>query len=74
MLLESHQGFELVSQYHGSLIARNQAPATINQKLAAIKSLVNYALEAEKCHTLIIFDDNRASLQGEVTNMLDDLT
>ena len=48
--LDSHQAFELVSQYHGSLIARNLAPATINQKLAAIKSLVNYASQAGKCH------------------------
>jgi integrase/recombinase XerC len=50
MLLDSHQAFELVSQYHGSLVARNLAPATINQKLAAIKSLVNYASQAGKCH------------------------
>ncbi|MEM7758058.1 MAG: tyrosine-type recombinase/integrase [Cyanobacteria bacterium P01_A01_bin.40] len=50
LLLDSHQAFELVSQYHGSLIARNLAPATINQKLAAIKSLVNYANQAGKCH------------------------
>ena len=50
LLLDSHQAFELVSQYHGSLIARNLAPATINQKLAAIKSLVNYACHVGKCH------------------------
>ncbi len=50
LLLDSHQAFELVSQYHGLLIARNLAPATINQKLAAIKSLVNYANQAGKCH------------------------
>jgi len=50
LLLDSHQAFELVSQYHGLLIARQLAPATINQKLAAIKSLVNYASQAGKCH------------------------
>ena len=50
LLLDSRQAFELVSQYHGSLIARHLAPATINQKLAAIKSLVNYASQAGKCH------------------------
>lgn len=50
LLLDSHQAFELVSQYHGFLVARNLAPATINQKLAAIKSLVNYASQAGKCH------------------------
>ena len=45
LLLDSHQAFELVSQYHGSLITRNLAPATINQRLAAIKSLVDVGLD-----------------------------
>ena len=54
LLLDSHQAFELVTQYHGSLIARNLAPATINQKLAAIKSLVNYATQAGKCHYSLV--------------------
>lgn len=31
-------------------MARSLAPATINQKLAAIISLVNYAAQAGKCH------------------------
>ena len=54
LLLDSHQAFELVSQYHGSLVARKLAPATINQKLAAIKSLVNYASSAGKCHYTLV--------------------
>jgi len=54
LLLDSHQAFELVSQYHGTLVSRNLAPATINQKLAAIKSLVNYAAQAGKCHYTLI--------------------
>lgn len=54
LLLDSHQAFELVSQYHGSLIDRSLAPATINQKLAAIKSLVNYASQAGKCHYTLV--------------------
>lgn len=54
LLLDSHQAFELVSQYHGSLVARKLAPATINQKLAAIKSLVNYASQAGKCHYTLV--------------------
>ncbi len=54
LLLDSHQAFELVSQYHGSLIAQKLAPATINQKLAAIKSLVNYASQAGKCHYTLV--------------------
>jgi len=54
LLLDSHQAFELVSQYHSSLVAKNLAPATINQKLAAIKSLVNYASQAGKCHYTLV--------------------
>lgn len=54
LLLDSHQAFELVSQYHGSLIEQSLAPATINQKLAAIKSLVNYASQAGKCHYTLV--------------------
>lgn len=54
LLLHSHQAFELVSQYHGSLLARSLAPATINQKLAAIKSLVNYAVQVGKCHYSLV--------------------
>ncbi|WP_052056146.1 tyrosine-type recombinase/integrase [Myxosarcina sp. GI1] len=50
LLLDSQQAFELVSQYHGALVTQKLAPATINQKLAAIKSLVNYAAAAGKCH------------------------
>ena len=53
-LLDSHQAFEVVSQYHGSLVERSLAPATINQKLAAIKSLVNYAASAGKCHYTLV--------------------
>lgn len=54
LLLDSHQAFELVSQYHGSLVERSLSPATINQKLAAIKSLVNYASQAGKCHYTLV--------------------
>ncbi|MGL5806582.1 MAG: tyrosine-type recombinase/integrase [Xenococcaceae cyanobacterium] len=48
--LDGANAFSLVSQYHGSLVAQRLAPATINQKLAAIKSLVNYANQSGKCH------------------------
>lgn len=50
LLLDGHQAHELVSQYHGLLVSQKLAPATINQKLAAIKSLVNYAVLIGKCH------------------------
>ena len=50
LTLDQPQAFELASQYHGSLIEKGLAPATINRKLAAIKSLVSYAAECGKCH------------------------
>lgn len=50
LTLDGHQAYELVSQYHGLLVSQKLAPATINQKLAAIKSLVNYASSIGKCH------------------------
>ena len=50
LLLDGKKASELVSQYHGSLVSQKLAPATINQKLAAIKSLVNYASQIGKCH------------------------
>ena len=50
LLLDGKKASELVSQYHGSLVSQFLAPATINQKLAAIKSLVNYASQIGKCH------------------------
>ena len=50
LLLDGHQAHELVSQYHGLLVSQKLASATINQKLAAIKSLVNYASSIGKCH------------------------
>jgi len=50
LLLEQAQAYELVSQYEGWLIKEGLAPATINRKLASIKSLVNYASEIGKCY------------------------
>ena len=50
LTLDGHQAYELVSQYHGLLVSQKLTPATINQKLAAIKSLVNYASSIGKCH------------------------
>jgi integrase/recombinase XerC len=48
--LDQSQAYELVSQYQGALVETRSAPATINRKLAAIKSLVSYAAECGKCH------------------------
>ena len=49
LLLEQKQAYELVANYEGWLIQQELAPATINRKLASIKSLVNYASEIGKC-------------------------
>jgi integrase/recombinase XerC len=50
LLLEQKQAYELVASYQGWLIKRELAPATINRKLASIKSLVNYASCIGKCY------------------------
>ena len=50
LLLDGKQAHELASQYRGSLVREKLAPATINQKLASLKSLVNYANQIGKCH------------------------
>jgi integrase/recombinase XerC len=49
LLLDQKQAYELVSNYEVWLLKKELAPATINRKLASIKSLVNYASEAGKC-------------------------
>ena len=50
LCVDQTQAFELASQYQGQLIEEHLAPATINRKLAAIKSLVSYAADCGKCH------------------------
>lgn len=50
LCLEATQAYELVSKYHGTLIERELAPGTINQRLTVVRSLINYATEIGKCH------------------------
>ena len=50
LLLDQTQAYELVSRYEGWLVEQLLAPATINRKLASIKSLVNYAACIGKCY------------------------
>lgn len=47
--LERFTAIALVSQYKASLISRGLAEATINRRLAAIKSLVRFAQKQGKC-------------------------
>ncbi len=50
LLLESKQAHQLVKNYQGELVKKELAPATINRKLASLKSLVNYASSIGKCY------------------------
>jgi integrase/recombinase XerC len=43
LTLDRHKAFELVSRYKGELVTKGLKSATINRRLAAIKSLVAYA-------------------------------
>ena len=49
LLLEQSSAYELVAQYESYLVHQLLAPATINRKLASIKSLVTYASQIGKC-------------------------
>jgi integrase/recombinase XerC len=64
--LDRHKAFELVSRYKGELVTKGLKSATINRRLAAIKSLVAYAyncghsefmLEAIKSEKLSAYRD-----------------
>lgn len=45
---DRHQAFELVNRYKGNLIGNGLTAATINRRLAALKSLVSYAYSCGK--------------------------
>ena len=49
LLGEQTQAVELVSNYKVWLLQKDLTPATVNRKLATIKSLVNYASSIGKC-------------------------
>jgi integrase/recombinase XerC len=66
LTLDRHKAFELVSRYKGELVTKGLKSATINRRLAAIKSLVAYAyncghsefmLEAIKSEKLSAYRD-----------------
>lgn len=46
-------GYELVSRYKGQMLAKRLSSATINRRLAAIKSLVNYAYDCGRCEYVL---------------------
>lgn len=50
LALDRYQAMTLVLRYRRMLTDRGLAPATINTRLAAIKSLVSYARKVGECH------------------------
>jgi len=53
LTLDRHKAFELVSRYKGELITKNLKSATINRRLAAIKSLVCFAYNCGHCEFML---------------------
>lgn len=51
--LDRHGAFELVSRYKGELIKNNLKSATINRRLAAIKSLVAFSYNCGHCEFML---------------------
>ena len=51
--LDRHKAFEIVSHYKGELITKGLKSATINRRLAAIKSLVAYAYNCGHCEFML---------------------
>jgi integrase/recombinase XerC len=51
--LDRHKAFELVSRYKGELIQNNLKSATINRRLAAIKSLVSFSYNCGHCDFML---------------------
>ncbi|MFM7789412.1 MAG: site-specific integrase, partial [Microcystis panniformis] len=51
--LDRHGAYALVSRYKGELIKNNLKSATINRRLAAIKSLVSFAYNCGHCEFML---------------------
>ena len=51
--LDRHKAYALVSRYKGELITKGLKSATINRRLAAIKSLVAYAYNCGHCEFML---------------------
>jgi integrase/recombinase XerC len=66
--LERFDAIALVLKYKSSLIARNLKEATVNRRLSAIKSLVNYAGKLGQCQW------NLDEIQGETVQTYRDTT
>jgi integrase/recombinase XerC len=53
LTLDRHKAFELVSRYKGDLIQKGLKSATINRRLAAIKSLVAFSYNCGHCEFML---------------------
>jgi integrase/recombinase XerC len=53
LTLDRHGAYALVSRYKGELIKNNLKSATINRRLAAIKSLVSFAYNCGRCEFML---------------------
>jgi len=53
LTLDRHKAFELVSRYKGDLIQKGLKSATINRRLAAIKSLVSFSYNCGHCEFML---------------------
>ena len=51
--LDRHKAFEIVSRYKGDLITKGLKSATINRRLAAIKSLVSFSYNCGHCDFML---------------------
>jgi integrase/recombinase XerC len=53
LTLDRHKAFELVSRYKGELVTKGLKSATINRRLAAIKSLVSFSYNCGHCEFML---------------------
>lgn len=68
--LDHFQAIAMVLRYRAELLAKDLKPATINVRLAAIKSLVNYARRVGKCqYTLEDVEGLKAETYRDTTGV-----
>ena len=68
LTLDRHGAYALVSRYKGELIKNNLKSATINRRLAAIKSLVSFAYNCGHCEFML------GAIKGEKLSAYRDTT
>ena len=66
---DRHSAFELVSRYQGQLMAQELSSATVNRRLAAIKSLVNHAYTCGHCDFTLAIKSVRQKAYRDTTGI-----